>query len=321
MTYHPEVPSSVLRNRLLAHARLRHLQVLVRVAELGSLHKAAADVGMTQPAVSQQLAALERLLEAPLFLRSHQGVELTALGRSLVPVVQRLLRTVDEIAETSAAVNANALGVVRVVSSGSAVGSLLSRWLPPFSQQHPEVAVNVREAEPARLGTLISLGEADLVVCREPSTTLQGWHFVPLHADRLVVVASSAHPLLRKRRVSLSDLATAEWLSLPIDSKALEVFDQLFAGLPPPPRRQITTRTPAIMWAMLAAHPLLTLIPASLAQQLLDEGRFKEVPAGLDLPMAPIGMLLPLHGHSGASAKLAEFLARNVSRRRKASPG
>ena len=69
------------------------------------------------------------------------------------------------------------------------------------------------------------------------------------------------------------------------------------------------------MWAMLAAYPLLTLIPASLAQQLLDEGLLKEIPAGLEMPLAPIGMLLPLQGHSGASAKLAEFLTRSFSGR------
>lgn len=307
----PAPPASVLRARLMARVRLRHLQVLLRVAELGSLHKAAVDVGLTQPAVSQQLAELERLLEARLFVRLRSGVEPTALCRALLPVVRRLLRAVDEAAETTAAVGAHAAGVVRVVASGSAVASLLSQVLPMFTQNHPDVVVHVREAEPSQLASLVALGEADAVVCREPSTTLQGWRFTPLQDDRLMVVARAGHPLARKRLVSRLELASAEWLALPIDSNARAAFESLFAGAALPPQRQVTTRTPAILWAMVQAHPLLALVPASLARQFLDAGIFKEVSTGLRLPLLPIGMLLPLQESGAAAQRLAEALLRS----------
>ena len=72
--------ASVLRNRLIARARIRHLEVLVRVAELGSVKHAAEVIGLTQPAVTHVLSDLEALLECALFLRHARGMRPTPIG-------------------------------------------------------------------------------------------------------------------------------------------------------------------------------------------------------------------------------------------------
>ena len=82
--------ASVLLNRLQARARLRHLQVLVRVAELRNLRRSAEALGLSQPAVTQLLADLERLVELPLFERHARGVRHTPAGAQLVPLARRM---------------------------------------------------------------------------------------------------------------------------------------------------------------------------------------------------------------------------------------
>lgn len=301
-------PVTVLRQRLLARARARQLQVIARVAELGSLHKAAVEVGLTQPALSQQIAEIERLLEAPLFVRHSRGIELTDLGHTLLPLVKRVLRCFDELAEHTAAMHGRSQGVVRIVASSSAVSSVLAPLLPHFGRRHPEIAVHLREVEPADMSSLISIDEADIVVCRALRTVPQGWTFQPLQQDRLAVVAGAQHPLTRRRRVTLDDLARAEWLSPPADSVARMAFDRLFDGMPLPSERRVSSRSSAIMWAMLEAQPLLAIMPVSLAAQFMRAGILREVKLEGALPLHPIGILQPSGGLRDAAAKLAAFL-------------
>lgn len=80
--------ATVLLKRLLARARLRHLQVLVLVAELASFRKAGQAIGMTQPAVSQVVADIEALLGVELFQRHARGARPTAICRELLPTAR-----------------------------------------------------------------------------------------------------------------------------------------------------------------------------------------------------------------------------------------
>ena len=79
----------VLLNRLLAKARFRHLQVLVKLAEVGSVRRTAEAIGMTQPGVTQLLADLEALLDVPLFHRHARGVLPTAACLDLLPLARQ----------------------------------------------------------------------------------------------------------------------------------------------------------------------------------------------------------------------------------------
>ena len=75
---------------------LTRLATLVAVSETGSINQAAARLGYTPPAVSQQLTKLEREVGMPLLVRSRRGVELTAAGQTLVEYARRIMETLDE---------------------------------------------------------------------------------------------------------------------------------------------------------------------------------------------------------------------------------
>ena len=74
------LPATVLLNRLLARGKFRHIQVLLRLAELGSVQRTADAIGLTQSSVTQTLAYLESLLEVRLFERHARGVTPTQVA-------------------------------------------------------------------------------------------------------------------------------------------------------------------------------------------------------------------------------------------------
>ncbi len=296
----------VLRQRLLARSRLRHWLGFARVAELGSVRKAADAIGIAQPALTGLLADLESLLETQLFERHARGMRLTAVGAELLPTARRLLAALDEAAEQVSALQTQAQGVVRVGAIGGAISGLLSQALPLLAQEHPKLLVQLLEADASRLDQMIARGEIDVALCRSPRVVREGWRFEPLLADRFAVVAAAGHPLAARRKLSLAQLRRETWLALPTGSAARQAFDALFGdGGAQPPMCLVSSRVPAVLWSMLKARPVLALIPVSVARQFIDAGEMVELPFERTLPFEPTGALLPAsESRPGVSAFL-----------------
>lgn len=303
------VTTAALLNRLLTRARLRHLQVVVALAELGSLRRAGESIGLTQPAVTQVLADLERMLEVELFQRHSRGVRPTAAGAELVPVARRVLHGAAEVAEGMAVRAARGLALLRVAASLTSMTGLLSGALPRFSARHPGIQLQVTEAEAPALGVLLARGECDLAVWRETSVVPQGWVFEPLVADRLVVVCGPRHRLARRRRLALDDLRDETWLAAPVGSAARHTHEQIVASRGWPWRAHpIVTRSLPLTWALLEREPLVMVLPFSVVRQLVAARRLRVLPVVEPMPYGPIGTLVPAQDPSPAALLLAGFL-------------
>ncbi|MBO6883754.1 MAG: LysR family transcriptional regulator [Marivita sp.] len=85
----PAPDANILMNRLLLKGKVRHMLVLVRLIELGSMRRTATALNMAQPAVTQIVAEMEALLETELFFRHARGVEPTEAAKDLLPVAHR----------------------------------------------------------------------------------------------------------------------------------------------------------------------------------------------------------------------------------------
>lgn len=303
--------ADTLRQRLLARGRLRHWLGFVRVADLGSVRKAAESIGIAQPALTSLLADLEALLGAPLFERHARGMRPTPLGRELLAPARRLLGAVDDMADQAVALQAQAQHVVRVGAIGGAVAGLLAPALVVLTRRHPDLLVQLLEADVLQLNALVARGEIDLALCRSPGLLPQGWHFLPLLQDRLVVLAGAGHALAGRRRLTLDLLRRQTWLVSPSGSLARSHFDTLFAD-GQPPLCQVSSRAPTVLWALLRAQPLLALVPASLARPLVEAGELVALSLDPALVQAlePIGALVadgaPPRGVDLLLAALAE---------------
>lgn len=299
-----------LLHRLLARGKFRHAQVLLQLAELGSVQRTADAIGMTQSSVTQTLAYLEKLLEVRLFERHARGVRPTPACKDLLPVARQLLLGVADTAQIVAARQQQGDGVVRVIASASATNGLLVDALPEFSERHPGVQVHLGEAEGGDQLLAIARGEVDLVVCRRPPVIPEGWEFHPLREDSFVIVCRADHPLAQRKRLKWADVAQATWLLLPAAVAARQRFDELALHFPQPPRSHpIVTRSLAMMWRLLRQQPLLALLPLNLARPLLDEGALVQLRIGEPVRIEPIGLLQPKAGLAPAAMRLGEFLA------------
>lgn len=298
MTY-PSATS--LRNRLLGRARLRHLQVFVRVAELQTVKRAADAIGITQPTATQTLGDLESMLECKLFLRHARGMSATRAGQVILPLARRMLALVDEAATQAVALAHGSQAIVRVGAISAAVGSVLRTALPRFAAAHPEILIQVQEADLARLTGLIADHDVDCAFCRKPAVLPAGWSFTPLRPDRYAVVCDPAHPLIRKRRVRKADLLAATWLQMPASIAARTVFDQIFAGLGEAPRlHSLVTASPVLVESLLAGSEFLALVPASVVQAALAAGRLAEIRSAVAASFGEIGLLAPEGQHEAA---------------------
>lgn len=285
-----KMDADTLRRRLLARGRLRHWLGFARIAELGSVRKAADAIGMAQPALTSVLADLEALLGVTLFERHARGMRLTPMGHELLPAARRLLGAIDDVAEQVLALQGTSQQAVRVGAIGGAVAGLLAPALPSLAASHPGLLVQLLEADIFQLESMVARGEVDLALCRAGAKLPQGWTFEALLEDRFVVVAGAGHELSRSKKLTLDQLRRCTWLAMPVGSAARATFDTLFASRPPP-LCQVSSRIPTVLWSMLKSQPLLALIPASVVRPLLLAGELVELPMPRPLPMAPIGAL------------------------------
>jgi DNA-binding transcriptional LysR family regulator len=303
------VASTVLLNRLLARGKFRHAQVLLHLAELGSVQRAADAMGMTQSSVTQSLAYLEQLLESQLFHRHARGVRPTEVCQDLLPVVRQIVSGLGAGAEAVAARQQQGQGMVRLAASGAAINGLLLPALAAFGERHPRISVQLRELERDELLLLVTSGQADLAVCRRPTVVPSGWRFDRLVDDHLVVVCGPAHPLAGKRVRSWSPLFKATWLLPPVDSIARASFDEVVrgAGAAPATHPVVTRSLSALVW-LLRQRPLLALLPYRSVRAWLDDGLLATVPLDTGAVLEPIGVLRPEQGARAAQDRLAEFL-------------
>ena len=303
-------PATVLLNRILARGKFRHVQVLLKLAEFGTVQRAAESIGMTQSAVTQTLAYLERLLETQLFHRHARGVRPMPACIDLLPIARSMLLGIADGAGAIAARHRRGEGVVRVVASTLATNGFLTQALPGFHDRYPAIQIHLRELEGEDLLLAVSRDETDVVAHARAAVLPDGWRFLPLLADRLVVACAANHRLARARHVSWADLARETWLSAPAGSVAREQLDGLASRLRRQPRiYPLATRAlMPILW-MLRQHGLLAFLPLSFIAHLVEAGELAVVAAGDPMPLEPMGLLVREESSGEATSKFAAFMS------------
>ncbi|GAB2491021.1 LysR family transcriptional regulator [Comamonas humi] len=283
----------MLLNRLLARTRLRQLQLLVLIADFGSIQRAADAAGQTQPSATKALAELERLVGLSLFERHARGVRPTLVCRDLLPRLRSMLGSLSGCAEMLAAAAEGAQGVVTVGAITGAVSGLLGRALPDFLDRHAKLRVEVVEDSHHALLSGLAMQTLDMVLVREPATLASGTRFTPLLEDRVVAVAAPGHPLLRRREVHAEQLLEQLWILAPLATQMHDAFECLFKSCGQLPKRTpLVTRSLPMLLEFLRARPALALTPLSLVQPFVETGWLQVLKLQCPDALPPIGMLV-----------------------------
>lgn len=291
-------PASVLYARLLARARLRQLQLLMAVVDHGTLKRAAEDVDMSQPAATQAIRELERVLGVSLFERQARGMALSQAGKVVLPVVRQVLQALQTSMETLASVRSGASGVLRIGAIPAVVASELGASLIALGKLNPGLQIQIVEGMPERLLAELSGGTLNLLLTRRPAELGQRYRFESLARDEAVFGAGLGHPLARREAVSLDDLLDYPWLRTPPGVNVTAVFEQVLAGGGHTPMlHPISTSSALLITEILADNRTITIGPASTAGWFIRHGLGARLAVDRRFPLEDLGVI-----HAAAEA-------------------
>jgi len=202
----------------------RHLRALVAVAEYSNFAAAATDLGLSQPTLTRTVRKAEDMLGVTLFTRTTRRVALTAAGREFMPIAERLLsdlglgiRNIRELADVER-------GQVVIASLMTIAHGILPTVIRQFAEQYPSVAVELREGVQTRVLEEVRGGSADFGLGDSADV---GGHLeleaLGKHGFRIAL--PNGHRLLRRKSVSLSDLAEERLVSMPTEAAARHTLD------------------------------------------------------------------------------------------------
>ena len=218
--------------------RLRHLRLLDAVEAGGSLSRAAAQLGLSQPAATKMLREVETVVGATLYERLPRGVRLTEAGRAVVERLRIGLATLDKALGGGKAVPRRRISVGALPL---ATVDLLPQAIAGLLRDGIDFDIDVSEGTvPAMLAALRSrqidcfIGRVDAAALRDP--TLGDLVATPLLTEGLSFATSRRHPLARRRALPLTAIVGEAWVLAPLPSSTRVFVDQHFLdhGLPRP---------------------------------------------------------------------------------------
>jgi DNA-binding transcriptional LysR family regulator len=233
------------------------MRTLREVAERGSFSAAAQEMAFTQPAVSRQVALLERQAGVPLVARTRQGVRLTEAGRLLVGHADAIIARLDAAEEQLAELAGLKRGRVRVGAFASALAHLAPRAVAAMRERHPGIDVSLSLAGRDEALAALRAGRLDMALiftgaddARPPEPEVE---LTPLFDDRFAVVLPPDHRLAGRRRVRLRELADDPWIQGASGGPASRLVQRACRAAGFEPRIAFETDDPLVTWGLVAA--------------------------------------------------------------------
>ncbi|MFE5140549.1 LysR family transcriptional regulator [Streptomyces fagopyri] len=288
---------------------LRHLQHFVAVAEDQHFTRAAERLMVSQSGLSSSIRALERELQAPLFVRTTRRVTLTEAGRALLGEAERVLAQVRAAHDAVAAVQGLLRGTLSLGTEQCIAGVHVAKLLIAFRRRHPDVEIRLRQAGSGALAEEVAAGRLDLAFAVKTQPDSDQLRSVPLTSEPMTVLCHPAHHLATSAVVTPEDLGGEAFVDFHPDWGPRRITDAAFAeaGV----RRTVTLEVSDV-------HSLLELVGAGLGIAVVPRHfGLKREAAGLtslllkdagDAPYETVAMLPPPDATSPAARALMALL-------------
>lgn len=280
-------------SRIGRRLKLRDLHILSAVVRFGSMAKAATHLGMSQPAVSEAIAALEDTLRVRLLDRSPRGVEPTIYAGVLLKRGDVVFDELKQGMRDIAFLTDPTAGEIRIGCPESLMAGFVPAVIERISQRHPKISVHVVAAQP---------GEQEFQELRARSVDLLlGRVFRPLSDDDVVheilcqdvfrVVVGSQSPWARRRDVALADLMEEPWILFPDNSVVSSYLEEAFRtkGLTLP-RASVATFSTQIRRHLLESGRFVSILHESVLRFSTRRWPLKVLPIDLFVRPMPIAI-------------------------------
>jgi len=184
---------------------IKQLEYFLTVARASSFRGAAEQLGLSQPALTVQIAALEAVLGMQLFDRSRAGTLLSPAGRELLPLAREILDQFQQLVDFSEQSQHEMAGTIRLGVSPTIGPYLLPRVLPVLHQRFPFLKLHIQEDVPRKLEAGLEAGDYDLILTVLPMNAGNN-RIRALFTESIHAVFRTDHPLAKKEKLRGRDL-------------------------------------------------------------------------------------------------------------------
>jgi LysR family transcriptional regulator of gallate degradation len=274
----------------------------------------ARQLGVSQPAVSQAIRDIEAAAGAPVFNRNVSGVGLAPGGETLLLHVKRALSELRVAQAEIGALKGELQGLVTVGALPFARPYMLPSAVARLLAEHPGLRVSTVEGPFEALVSRLRSGDIDFVV-----GVLRPYELHPelereeLYVQDMAVFARAGHPLARRRRLALKDLAGASWILARTKTPTRNVIAALFErhGLSPP-SVAVESSDLTFIQNLLMRSDLLTATSQHLFYRQEASGNLVKLRIALPGTSRPVGILRRTSDHASPGAKLLMQCVREV---------
>ena len=285
---------------------IRKYEAFVRAVELGSLSKAAEELGYTQSGISHMMQSLEEEVGFPLMVRTSSGIQANSEGEMLLPVIRQLLNTNEALEQYIAKIKGADTGRIRI----AAYPSVATYWLPgiirDFQKDYPNVEIQIIEGGSDTIEEIMANRQAEM--CLYAGGEGKGFEWLPLRRDRLLALVPPEHPLAHQDCVPLEALLKEKFI-MPMpdyDGEVRFVLDKL-------------DHWPHILFSVYSDYAIINMVNQGLGVSVLSELLLRNYPTdAVALPMDPpqermLGMGVPqLKTASPVTRNFMEYVKRYV---------
>ena len=255
---------------------IKQLEAFVEVVRRGTVSRAAEALGVTQPALTARMRALERELGQDLFARSGRGVRLTDAGRAFLPHAERALLAIVDGRASIADLASGRAGKLVIGATGSVSSYVLPKVLKRFRTEHPRVELTVRTGHSEQVLELVLAESVELAIVRE--LRHDDVDVIPLYDDELTLVTHPSHPFARRGSARLSDVAAEGLVVFDRASSYYELTQALFVGAGASPRMIMELDNFEAAKKMLEEGLGVALLPIVSVARELELGQLASVP-------------------------------------------
>ncbi|MCW9033003.1 MAG: LysR family transcriptional regulator [Rhodospirillales bacterium] len=263
---------------------LKQLRHFVAVVEHGNILRAAGAINISQPALSKSIQKLEASVEAPLLERTIRGVTPTLFGETLFKHAKLILSQAQQALEEIGSFQEGFKGHIKIGLGASFAGFMLPEAVINLLKKRPDITFSVVSKPYEELIPMLEQGELDAVMALFPPNPLnRDLCYEPLIASDFRTICRAEHPLAKKKKTTLQDLADHEWVLFDRPQAAKILHAQIFTDADiPAPRPVIETSSVFFLKATLMQGDFLSFVPPGLVMEELNSGRLKTLEA--DVP-------------------------------------
>jgi DNA-binding transcriptional LysR family regulator len=206
-----------------------HLTTFAAVARHGSLTRAAAELHLSQPAVTQHIASLEEELACRLLDRHGRGVRLTEAGERLLAYCRKVEGATIDLRRELDDMRSGTIGHLSVGAGLTICIFVLPGLLAQYRRSHPGIELHVRSGRTQQVVDMVLDEQVDLGLVTSP-VQHRAIKTVPLYHDRMVIVARPDHPLASAVQIDAATLATQRLILFERGSGFRTYLQEVFEG-------------------------------------------------------------------------------------------